>query len=80
MRSVTIPKTTASPALGITVLFFRQEIDFFFGLFAISWAALTHMEVPRLGVELELQPLAYAKATAMQDLQPTSQLTAVPDP
>ena len=26
-----------------------------------------HMEVPRLGVELELQPLAYATATAMQD-------------
>ena len=26
------------------------------------------MEVPRLGVELELQPLAYATAIAMQDL------------
>ena len=24
-----------------------------------------HMEFPRLGVELELQPLAYARATAM---------------
>ena len=26
------------------------------------------MEVPRLGVEMELQVLAYATATAMQDL------------
>ena len=26
------------------------------------------MEVPRLGVEWELQPLAYATATAMSDL------------
>ena len=26
-----------------------------------------HMEVPRLGVKLELQPLAYARATAMWD-------------
>ena len=30
-----------------------------------------HMEVPRLGVELELQLLAYTTATAMQDPQPT---------
>ena len=29
-----------------------------------SW----HMEVPRVGVELELQLLAYATATAMEDL------------
>ena len=29
---------------------------------------LQHMEVPRLGVESELQLLAYATATAMQDL------------
>ena len=27
-----------------------------------------HMEVPRLGVKLELQPLAYATVTARQDL------------
>ena len=26
-----------------------------------------HMEIPRLGVELELQPLAYTTATAMWD-------------
>ena len=29
---------------------------------------LRHMEVPRLGVKLELQPLAYARATATWDL------------
>ena len=29
---------------------------------------LRHMEVPKLGVDLELQPLAYATATAMQAL------------
>jgi len=27
------------------------------------------MEVPRLGVQLELQPLAHARATATQDLR-----------
>ena len=42
------------------------------------------MEVPRLGVELELQLLAYATATAMPDLElhlrPTPQLMAILDP
>ena len=42
------------------------------------------MEVPRLWVQLELQLLAFATATAMQDpshvLQPTPQLTATSDP
>ena len=41
------------------------------------------MEVPRLGVESELQLPAYATATAMPDLssrlQPTPQLIAMPD-
>ena len=37
---------------------------FFFGLLGLhSW----HMEVPRLGVKLELQLPAYTMATAMQD-------------
>ena len=43
-----------------------------------------HMEVPRLGVELELQLLAYNTATATPDLnrflQPTPQFTATPGP
>ena len=42
------------------------------------------MEVPSLGVESELQLLAYATATAMQGsephLQPMPQLVAMPDP
>ena len=41
------------------------------------------MEVPRLGVELELHLLADATATAMQDqtyMTPTPQLMAAPDP
>ena len=37
----------------------------FFSLFGPH---LQHMEVPRLGVTLELQPPAYTTATAMQDL------------
>ena len=44
---------------------------------------LWHMEVSRLEVESEPQLPAYATATAMQGpvcLQPTAQLTAVPDP
>ena len=36
----------------------------FFFLFAILGPNLRHMEVPRLGAELELQLLAYTTATA----------------
>ena len=35
---------------------------------------LQHMEVPRLGVELELQLLAYARATATWDPNRVSKL------
>ena len=41
---------------------------------------LPHMEVPRLGVEWELQLLASATATPDLKLHPTPQLTAMPDP
>ena len=37
-------------------------------IFCFLGLHLWHMEVPRLGVKLELQLLAYATATAMQDL------------
>ena len=37
-----------------------------------------HMEVPRLGIELELQLPAYTTATATWD--PAPELTAMPDP
>ena len=42
----------------------------FFSLsfFCLLWPYQWHMEVLRLGVELELWLPAYAKATAMQDL------------
>ena len=39
-------------------------MSIFFFLGPLPW----HMEVPMLGVELELQPLAYTTATAMRDL------------
>ena len=35
----------------------------------LSFLGPVHMEVPRLGVELELQPPAYTIATAMPDLR-----------
>ena len=42
----------------------NKRVDFFFFcLFAISWAP-QRMEVSRLGIEVELQPPAYATATA----------------
>ena len=50
--------TQASTVRGTSIFFF-----FFFFLGPYLW----HMEVPRLGVESELQLLAYATAPAMQD-------------
>ena len=41
---------------------------FFFGLFVFLGPYLWHMEVPRPGVQLELQPLAYTTAEATWDL------------
>ena len=43
-------------------------VIFFFFVFCLFRAALWNMEVPRLGVELELYMTAYTTATAMQDL------------
>ena len=40
---------------------------FFFGLSVFFRATPWHMEVPRLGVQSELQPPAYTRATAMPD-------------
>ena len=37
-------------------------------LFFLLWLQLWHMEIPGLGVELELQLQAYATDTAMSDL------------
>ena len=56
-----------------------KEIFFFF-----LGPLLRHMEVPRLGVESELQLPAYTTATAAQDpsrvCDLTPQLMATPDP
>ena len=43
-----------------------MKIGFFF--FVLLGPHLQHMEVPKLGVELELQPLAYTTAIATQNL------------
>ena len=59
---------------------YRFILFYFIGFLGLY---LQHMEVPRLGVELELQLLAYTTATATQDLshiRPTPQLMATPDP
>ena len=48
----------------------RQRFLGFFFFFCLVWFLgphPRHMEVPRLGVESQLQPLVYATATAMQD-------------
>ena len=44
------------------------EVLFFFFFFFLG-PHMQHMKVPRLGVKLELQLLAYTIATAMQDLR-----------
>ena len=44
----------------------RAPKSFFFFFFLFRTAP-QHMEVPRIGVELKLQLLAYATATAMPD-------------
>ena len=61
------------------ISFFLSFFFFFLGL------PPRHMEVPRLGVESELQLPAYATATATATrselcLPSTPQLTATPDP
>ena len=61
-----------------SVIHVRTSIlfQFFVCLFAFCWLVFLvilgrnsqHMEVPRLGLKLELQLLAYTTATAAQDL------------
>ena len=51
---------------------YNQEVQIFFVLFCFVFILLgphlQHLEVPRPGVESELQLLAYTTVTAMQDL------------
>jgi len=53
--------------LFVCFLFFCHFFFFFFLTFLFLGPLLRHMEVPRLGVESELQPPAYTRATATQD-------------
>ena len=58
---------------------------FLFLVFAFSWLQPQHMEVPRLGVKLELQLATslhhnHSNARSEPRLLPTPQLTAAPDP
>ena len=57
--------------------------DFFFFFCFILGLPLWHMEVPRLGVKLEIKLPAYTTATATWHpscLRPTPQLMVTPDP
>ena len=54
-----------------------SHLLFFFCFLGLQ---LWHMEVPRPGGELELQPLAYTTAIAIRGSEPTPQLTATPGP
>ena len=48
---------------------FSQQLLFFVCLFVVFLGLhLWHMEVCRLGIQSELQPLVYARATATRDL------------
>ena len=65
----------------IDFILFISSSFFFFSFFTGMHPC--YMEVPRLGVESELQLLAYTTATATPDLsclRPIPQLKATPDP
>ena len=49
----------------------KQILSFFVFVFVLH---VQHMEVPRLGIELELQPQAYTTATVTWDLSYASDL------
>ena len=55
---------TTVPRQELLVLF----VFIFYLFFVFLGLHLKHMEVPRLGIKLELQPPAYTTATATQDL------------
>ena len=60
--------TQNSAELGVNSYVSFLLLLLFFFFFWFLGPHLRHMEVPRLGVESELQPLAYTTATAMRDL------------
>ena len=52
-----------------------QPLGLSFFIFCFLGLHLQHMEVPRLGVTLELQPLANATASAMTTQEPAVSVT-----
>ena len=78
-----LPSSLLRRTLTHTGAMRKMKMCFIF-FFAFSGPYLSNMKVPSLGAELELQPLAYAMATANAKakprLQPTPQLTAMPEP
>ena len=66
-----VTKSTGKAELQICTckLVRRKEggFSFFFFFFVFLGPHPQHMEVPRLGVQSELQPLAFTTATAMRD-------------
>ena len=62
---------------------FEPEMSIIIIIFALLGPQPQHMDVPGLGVESELQVLAYTTATitgSEPHLQSTPQLMAMPDP
>ena len=59
--------TLLNPFISLSS-FCVEFLGFFFSFFFfLLWPYLRHIEVPRLGVELELQLLPYATATVTPD-------------
>ena len=68
-RTETLQQTVwpAKPKKSITFIYYIYYLHSIFFLFSFLGLRLLQMEVPRLGVQLELQLLAYVTATATQD-------------
>ena len=69
------PRSFCHQLEQVTYLFLFSHLLFWFVLLGPH---LWHVEVPRLGVELELQLLAYARSEPC--LRPAPQLTETPEP
>ena len=64
-----IEKAFTAPAktFGISRKVFRSHCRIFFFFFFFLWPYLWHMDIPRLGIEPELQLLGYTTATTTWD-------------
>ena len=71
---------------SLHLLELKIEFSFFFYFFCFLGLYPWHMEVPRLGVESELQPPAYGRATSTRDprhvfdLHHSSRQRRIPNP